>query len=303
MLLAGMHGGIYFNPKGGKPGIKYPRSKYPSGIPGVTINEYPKEWFEGVPRELYLSRRYSTSHNSYGVKSGLDQAGWESSGWINPCDPRGWTQWYFRFFLGRRLKGGEDERQMSRWSGVCGEKGRWKQNLIAKCARDGAAYDDVSVSPVVRQTLLHWAYELTHDDYKAGVKRVQKNGAAYVPREQLRGVSMRDNDKEDEREQTAATAAATAAASSAARQQRAQRRAAAEPSAHKRARGSAAPAAQDKEERAEEPLPSKKRRRSTERSVKVGMGLAEEEELSPYERERDERRARNEKELVRLGLS
>ena len=32
MLLKGMHGGIYFNPKGGKPGIKYPRSKYLSLI-------------------------------------------------------------------------------------------------------------------------------------------------------------------------------------------------------------------------------------------------------------------------------
>ena len=113
----------------------------------------------------------------------LEQAGWESSGWINQCDPRGWTQacphrhaatpprhhattpphrhaaapthrrtaapphrrtaappqWYFRFYSGRRLAGGEDERQIARWSGVCGEKGRWKQNLIAKCMRDGKA--------------------------------------------------------------------------------------------------------------------------------------------------------------------
>jgi hypothetical protein len=79
MLLAGMHGGIYFNPKGGsaqpprlaatpqpapacrppsaqqasltlgglrgvaEPGIKYPRSKYPKGIPGVTTSEFPPE--------------------------------------------------------------------------------------------------------------------------------------------------------------------------------------------------------------------------------------------------------------------
>ena len=97
MLLKGMHGGIYFNPKGGKPGVKYPRSKFPKGIPGVTVDEYPEEWFEGVPKALYMSRKYDTRHNAYRVKSGLDQAGWESSGWINECDPRGWTQWYAFF--------------------------------------------------------------------------------------------------------------------------------------------------------------------------------------------------------------
>ena len=92
MLLKGMHGGIYFNPKGGKPGVKYPRNKYPNGIPGVTIDEYPDKWFKGVPKELYASRRYDHKRNAYGVKSGLDQVGWETSGWINQCDPRGWTQ-------------------------------------------------------------------------------------------------------------------------------------------------------------------------------------------------------------------
>jgi len=78
---------------------------------------------------------------------------------------------------------------VARWSGVCGEKGRWKQNLIAKCMRDGKAHDDASVSPVVRQTLLHWAYELTEVDFKQGAKRVKTHGATYVPREQLSGIA------------------------------------------------------------------------------------------------------------------
>ena len=57
-----------------EPGVKFPRAKYPKGIPGVTTSEFPPEWLEGVPSELYLSRRYSTAHNKHRVKSGLDQA-------------------------------------------------------------------------------------------------------------------------------------------------------------------------------------------------------------------------------------
>ena len=37
---------------------------------------------------------------------------WESSGWINPCDPYGWFQWYCWFYLGRRTS--DDERQIGR---------------------------------------------------------------------------------------------------------------------------------------------------------------------------------------------
>jgi hypothetical protein len=184
MLEQGMHGGIYFNPKGGKPGVLYPRHKYPNGIPGVGTDEFPAAWFEGIDRSLYASRKYDVRHNRHSVKSGQDQAAWESSGWIDPVDPRGWTQWFFRFYQGRRLEG-EDARQISRWSGVCGEKGRWKQNLIAKCMCERKEFDDTSVSPVVRQTLLHWAYELTRGDFEKGAKRVAKRGASYVPQAAL----------------------------------------------------------------------------------------------------------------------
>ena len=71
---------------------------------------------------------------------------------------------------------------------VCGDKGRWKQNLIAKCLREGKAHDDVTVSPVVRQTLLHWAYELSAADFASGARRVKTHGATYVKREELAGV-------------------------------------------------------------------------------------------------------------------
>ena len=130
----------------------------------MTADEFPSEWFDGVEERLFRSRTYSTKNNKYGVKSGLDQVGWETSGWIHPIDPRGWTQWYFRFFQGRRLTGGEDERQISRWTGVCGPKGRWKRNLLNKIVAAASQrrvephtlLDDHTISPVVRQTLLHW---------------------------------------------------------------------------------------------------------------------------------------------------
>ena len=224
MLEKGMHGGIYFNPKGGKPGVKYPRAKYPKGIPGVGTDEFPPEWFEGIAPELYASRRYDQSRNCYGVKSGLDQAGWESSGWINPVDPRGWTQWYFRFYMGRRLEGGEDERQIGRWAGVASERGRWRNNLVAKCMQAQKAYDDASVSPVVRQTLLHWAYELCAADFDVGAKRVAKRGATYVPRASLGLAKNTPAGSEDAAEQER-EAVAAAAKAKAARADRANKRA------------------------------------------------------------------------------
>lgn len=54
---------------------------------------------------------------------------------------------------------------------MAGSKGRWKRFLVNQCLRANAAFDDPGVSPVVRQTLLHWAYELTESDFRemAGV--------------------------------------------------------------------------------------------------------------------------------------
>jgi hypothetical protein len=96
------------------------------------------------------------------VKAGQDQHYWEEHGWINEQDPRGWFQWYCRFYLGRRTA--DDARQISRWTGVGGEKGRWKNNLLNKIVSSNRRFDDASISPVVRQTMLHWAIEVTEKD-------------------------------------------------------------------------------------------------------------------------------------------
>ena len=107
-------------------------------------------------------------HGQYGVKAGMDQRFWEEKGWINPQDPRGWFQWYTRFFLGRRTA--DDQRQISRWRGVAGAKGRWKRFLLNKIVAADAHVDDVTISPVVRQTMLHWAYEVNQEDMRRHLK-------------------------------------------------------------------------------------------------------------------------------------
>ena len=62
---------------------------------------------------------------------------------------------------------------------------RWKQNLVGKCMASGKAFDDDTVSPVVRQTLQHWAYKLTAEDFEQGAARVATHGASYIPKAQL----------------------------------------------------------------------------------------------------------------------
>lgn len=77
-----------------------------------------------------------------------------------------------RFYRGRRSA--DDERQVGRWLRCAGPTGRWKNNLIMKCYRGGAQYNDPNISPVVRQTLQHWGYRLTEDDYQAKVKQLKR---------------------------------------------------------------------------------------------------------------------------------
>ena len=78
---------------------------------------------------------------------------------------------YCRFYLGRRTE--DDSRQVDRWKKCAGDKGRWRNNLIAKIVRSGCAYDNFNVSPVVRQTLQHWGYKLNKEDFDKYAKKVK----------------------------------------------------------------------------------------------------------------------------------
>lgn len=93
-------------------------------------------------------------------------------------DPRGWFEWYIRFFLGRRCE--DDDRQVGRWSRSVGSKGRWRRMLLKKYVNKGVRtvyaddYDegedhdgdgqDRQVSPVIHQTYHQWAYEVRQAD-------------------------------------------------------------------------------------------------------------------------------------------
>ncbi len=158
MLRKGIFGGVYFDPE----------------FPGAHPEELPSDWTRSLPDNMWKSPspEYSRDINFYRVSCGCSQAYWEDRGWIHPQDPRGWFQWYCRFFLGRRTE--DDPRQITRWLRLAGPKGRFRRQLIQLCIRKRKAFNDFTISPVIRQTLLHWAYELTRTDFEKFRKRPQK---------------------------------------------------------------------------------------------------------------------------------
>ncbi|XP_061192155.1 uncharacterized protein LOC133200357 isoform X2 [Saccostrea echinata] len=165
VLQAGSFGGTYFRPiKSSVTGKQYKDEAF---------KELPKDWTEGLNiKKQVTSSSYNESVNTYKVKCGGSLEMWEESGWIHKQDPYGWFQWYCRFYQGRRTL--DDERQVGRWLRCAGPTGRWKNNLISKCYRSGARYNDPNISPVVRQTLQHWGYRLTEEDYLAKEKQLKR---------------------------------------------------------------------------------------------------------------------------------
>ena len=74
-------------------------------------------------------------------------------------DPYGWFQWYFRYWLGRRSV--DDERKIKRWKGIVS---RFKGKSIKMIKDVNGKFNDYSISPRIRQILLHWGYRLTESD-------------------------------------------------------------------------------------------------------------------------------------------
>jgi len=161
VLRMGSFGGTYFRDiNSGVTGKKH------SGK--TAIREYPKDWFKDIDIEKkIISPTYDKNINTYKVKCGSSLEDWESKDWIVKQDPYGWFQWYCRFYMGRRTS--DDKRQIDRWLKLAGPKGRFRTNLMNKIIKSGKAYNDKSVSPVIRQVLQHWGYKVTKshlDSYK-----------------------------------------------------------------------------------------------------------------------------------------
>lgn len=107
-------------------------------------NEYPGDWF----KKARLSPVADPAVNYFGVKSRQDLGVWYAKGWIVGPDPRGWFQWYCRYYLGRRLPG-VDDHQKKRWRAFK----RHEAQVRANCDPGNWA-----CRPRQRQGLLQWSY-------------------------------------------------------------------------------------------------------------------------------------------------
>jgi hypothetical protein len=108
--------------------------------------EFPRDWFTDT--KLAIGNA-DPGLNYFGVIASKPLSYWRAKGWIHPDDPRGWFQWYCRYYRGRRT-GVEDARQISRWRAF---------RRHAAQVRRHCEVGDPFCRPRQRQALLQWAYD------------------------------------------------------------------------------------------------------------------------------------------------
>src|SRR6478735_7539184 len=109
-------------------------------------NEFPASWFA---RAKLSPECRDCSLNYFGVSASQPLSVWRKKGWIHPDDPRGWFQWYCRYYVGRRIPE-EDARQIRRWNAM--------RRHVAQIERH-CECGDQTCRKRQRQALLHWAYD------------------------------------------------------------------------------------------------------------------------------------------------
>jgi hypothetical protein len=108
--------------------------------------EFPATWFEHAK----LSPHFKNPElNFFKIDASQPLSVWQDKGWIYPDDPRGWFQWYCRYYMGRRIPI-EDQRQIKRWKAIK----RHISQIQKHCKRG-----DLSCRRKQRQAVLHWAYD------------------------------------------------------------------------------------------------------------------------------------------------
>ncbi len=107
--------------------------------------EFPASWF--VKAKLN-HQKHDKELNFFKVNASQPLKVWKDKGWIHKDDPRGWFQWYCRYYMGRRHP--DDERQIKRWKAIS----RHIAQVRKSCPRG-----DKNCRPRQRQALLHWAID------------------------------------------------------------------------------------------------------------------------------------------------
>jgi hypothetical protein len=108
-------------------------------------SEFPRSWFTHAK---LCAARHNATLNLFGVNASQPLAVWRRNGWISGQDPRGWFQWYCRYFMGRRSP--DDARQIRRWRAI-------ERHIAA--IRKNCEPGDLDCRRRQRQAVLHWAYD------------------------------------------------------------------------------------------------------------------------------------------------
>jgi hypothetical protein len=108
-------------------------------------DEFPSSWFENAK---LCHEEHDARLNLFEVNASLPLSVWIKNGWIYREDPRGWFQWYCRYYMGRRCP--DDTRQISRWRAI-----RRHITQIQRHCLPG----NLDCRKRQRQAVLHWAYD------------------------------------------------------------------------------------------------------------------------------------------------
>lgn len=108
--------------------------------------EFPADWYA---KAKLCPERHDPKLNYFGVNASQPLSVWRGKGWIHLDDPRGWFQWYCRYYMGRRMPD-EDKKQIRRWKAI----GRHIAQVRKNCPKG-----DATCRPRQRQAILHWAYD------------------------------------------------------------------------------------------------------------------------------------------------